>query len=83
MVGVSKLITKNGTHVPFLYSPGQHMARASIWITVASILATFNIQKATDNAGKTIEPSGKYSSGLVRFVPLVSSLLPNTTSRGL
>ncbi|KAJ7639928.1 cytochrome P450 [Mycena rosella] len=38
--------------------PGRHMAISSIWITVASLLATFDIRKAVDEDGRTIEPSG-------------------------
>jgi ethanolamine transporter EutH len=38
------------------------MATASIWITVASMLAAFDIEKAVDKDGKVIEPSFEYSS---------------------
>lgn len=50
------------------WSPGQHMARASIWITVSSILATFNIDKAVDAQGNTIDPPVNYMDGIVRRV---------------
>jgi hypothetical protein len=46
--------------------PGRHMALSSIWITVVSILATFDINKAVDERGNVIEPSYEYLSGLVR-----------------
>ncbi|KAJ6457827.1 cytochrome P450 [Mycena vitilis] len=36
--------------------PGQDMAQWSLWITVASILATFNITKSLDDKGVPIEP---------------------------
>lgn len=42
------------------------MATASLWITVASILATFDITKATDEHGKEIEPSYEYDSGFIK-----------------
>ncbi|KAJ7731625.1 cytochrome P450 [Mycena metata] len=45
--------------------PGQYMATASIWISVASILATFNITKSVDSDGKVIEPSYECSSGFL------------------
>ncbi|KAK0199540.1 cytochrome P450 [Desarmillaria ectypa] len=45
--------------------PGRHMAYASVWITVASILAAFTITKAVDEDGKIIEPSDKFCTGLV------------------
>ncbi|KAJ7509664.1 cytochrome P450 [Mycena galericulata] len=45
--------------------PGRHMATSSIWITVASMLATFDVEKATDAEGNIIEPSYEYVSGLI------------------
>ncbi|KAJ7257102.1 cytochrome P450 [Mycena rebaudengoi] len=50
--------------------PGRYMATASIWITVASMLAAFDIEKAVDKDGKVIEPSYEYSSTGVLFTPL-------------
>ncbi|THH13309.1 hypothetical protein EW146_g6885 [Bondarzewia mesenterica] len=47
--------------------PGRFIARASIWITIASVLATFDISKAVDDDGKLIEPAEEYSSGLVSY----------------
>ncbi|KAG5650137.1 hypothetical protein H0H81_000560, partial [Sphagnurus paluster] len=37
--------------------PGRHMAFSAVWITMASIIATFDISKAVDNNGRIIEPS--------------------------
>jgi hypothetical protein len=48
--------------------PGRYMVLDSVWITVVSILAMFNIEKAVDEDGKVIEPSGEYSSAAIRFV---------------
>ncbi|THH16031.1 hypothetical protein EW146_g4550 [Bondarzewia mesenterica] len=45
--------------------PGRYMARGSIWIAIASILATLDISKAVDKDGKLIEPTDEYSSGLI------------------
>ncbi|KAK7049828.1 hypothetical protein VNI00_005258 [Paramarasmius palmivorus] len=45
--------------------PGQDMAESSIWITIASILACFDISKAVDESGVPIEPSGEYTSGML------------------
>jgi hypothetical protein len=54
------------------------MALSSIWITVASIVATFNIAKAVDEQGKVIEPSYEYLSGLIRSVlTILTSLVVN------
>ncbi|KAJ7106241.1 cytochrome P450 [Mycena epipterygia] len=59
--------------------PARHMARSSIWITVASILATFNIDKAVDEAGRVIEPTFEYLSGLVSApLPFKCSITPRS-----
>ncbi|KAJ7688517.1 hypothetical protein B0H14DRAFT_2421125, partial [Mycena olivaceomarginata] len=44
--------------------PGRHMALSSLWITVVSILATFDITKAVDEKGNVVEPSYEYLSGV-------------------
>ncbi|KAJ7106251.1 cytochrome P450 [Mycena epipterygia] len=59
--------------------PGRHMARSSIWITVASILATFNIDKAVDEAGHVIEPTFEYMAGLISApLPFKCSITPRS-----
>ncbi|KAK0232582.1 cytochrome P450 [Armillaria fumosa] len=45
--------------------PGRHLAYSSVWITVASILAGFEITKAVDEDGMVIEPNDKVRPGLV------------------
>ncbi|KAH9941412.1 cytochrome P450 [Amylocystis lapponica] len=45
--------------------PGRHLAFSSVWITVASVLATFTLVKPRDKDGNTIEPDGEYVTGLV------------------
>ncbi|TFY82421.1 hypothetical protein EWM64_g1591 [Hericium alpestre] len=47
--------------------PGRFMARASVWIAVACMLATFEITKARDENGKEIEPRDEYTSGIVSY----------------
>jgi hypothetical protein len=42
------------------------MALSSLWITVVSILATFDITKAVDEKGNVVEPSYEYLSGVTR-----------------
>jgi hypothetical protein len=44
------------------------LANESIWITVASLLAAFEVVKAVDREGRVIEPSGEYSSGMLWYV---------------
>lgn len=48
-------------------SPGQAIARASVWLTVGSILAAFNIEKAIGPDGKNIEPTEEVKSLLVWY----------------
>lgn len=43
------------------------MALSSIWITVACMLATFDIEKAVDDEGNVIEPTYEYVSGLIMY----------------
>lgn len=49
--------------------PGRFMARESVWLAVASILATLKIEKAVDDQGKEIEPVDDHMSGIVACVP--------------
>ena len=44
------------------------MAFSSIWITVASILATMDITKEVNVIGNVVEPSGEYESLTIQFV---------------
>ncbi|KAG6848244.1 hypothetical protein H0H93_001985 [Arthromyces matolae] len=44
--------------------PGRHLADASIWIVIASVLATFDIKKAPGPDGKEITPEITLSSGI-------------------
>jgi cytochrome P450 len=46
--------------------PGRYMAQASAWIAVASILASFDITKAIDVDGSVIEPSGEYTTTMIK-----------------
>ncbi|KEP48556.1 cytochrome P450 family protein [Rhizoctonia solani 123E] len=45
--------------------PGNHLAQASLFISIASILMTFNIGLAQDKDGHEIRPSGKMVNSLV------------------
>ncbi|KAJ7897649.1 cytochrome P450 [Mycena olivaceomarginata] len=65
--------------------PGRDMAQWSVWISVASILATFDISKSVDEKGVPIEPSGEYTSGLLCYpIPHQCDILPRSeTARAL
>ncbi|KAF7331139.1 hypothetical protein MSAN_02443500 [Mycena sanguinolenta] len=59
--------------------PGRHMAVATLWIVVASILATFNIDKAIGEDGREIEPTHEYSPGLISTpLPFKCSITPRS-----
>ncbi|KAJ7247278.1 cytochrome P450 [Mycena rebaudengoi] len=59
--------------------PGRHMAMSSMWITIASILSTFNITKAVGDDGKEIEPSYECFSGLIAMpLPFKCSIKPRS-----
>ncbi|EIW84442.1 PAH-inducible cytochrome P450 monooxygenase PC-PAH 6 [Coniophora puteana RWD-64-598 SS2] len=44
--------------------PGRYLARASIWVAIACILAEFNIEKDKDAEGRPIEPEPEWVHGL-------------------
>ncbi|KAG7447374.1 cytochrome P450 [Guyanagaster necrorhizus] len=59
--------------------PGQEMAEASMWMSIASILAVFDITKAVDDKGNAIEPSGEFTSGLLSHpVPFQCEIKPRS-----
>jgi len=45
--------------------PGRHMAFSAVWIALASILYSFNIEKAKDESGETMELSHEYISAMI------------------
>jgi cytochrome P450 len=45
--------------------PGRHISNDNLFITVARLLATFNITKATDSNGDFMEPKLEYTPGLI------------------
>ncbi|KAJ7052941.1 cytochrome P450 [Mycena amicta] len=58
---------------------GQHFARSSVWITIASILASLDISKAVDEAGGVVEPTHEYLSAMViEPLPFKCSVKPRS-----
>jgi hypothetical protein len=58
-VGLSVILESDGSMVILLFTrmcPGIHYAKASIFIALASILATFKITLAKDDNGNDIMP---------------------------
>jgi hypothetical protein len=54
------------------------MAQSTVWITVASLLAVFNITKAIGEDGKILEPSYEYHSDIVLYVFKLSGFQTNS-----
>ncbi len=48
--------------------PGKHLAEDSVWIVIASILATFDILPAKDENGSTTFPKAEFYGALTRWV---------------
>ncbi|KAF8654799.1 hypothetical protein AX16_003368 [Volvariella volvacea WC 439] len=46
---------------------GKEIALSSVWLSITTILATLDITKAKDKDGNVIEPSGKYSTGMLCY----------------
>ncbi|KAF7304880.1 Cytochrome P450 [Mycena kentingensis (nom. inval.)] len=68
--------------------PGRYMARSSLWITIASLLATFDITKSqqVDETGVKTEIDAKYEvdSGMVCVPkPFRASFRPRPQAQGL
>ncbi|KAJ7505253.1 cytochrome P450 [Mycena galericulata] len=64
---------------------GRHMADATVWGTIVSVLATFTIAKAKDSAGNEIDIDPTYSDGIVSHpAPFQCSITPRSqTARSL
>lgn len=59
--------------------PGKMLADASVWLTVARSLAVFDISKFRDDAGNEIEPTVKFSAGILSHAePFKASIKPRS-----
>lgn len=47
-----------------IYS-GRHFAQRALWMAVAHVLCVFDIEKAVDDYGRVIEPSGEFGHGFL------------------
>ncbi|KAL0574364.1 hypothetical protein V5O48_007587 [Marasmius crinis-equi] len=46
---------------------GEHFANASLWLAIASILATLDIRKAKDGNGSDITPNVEFTTGMIQI----------------
>jgi hypothetical protein len=55
-------------NVDYALGLGRHIACSTLWLTAATVLATFNLAKLVDTDGRVIEPSRGYqaTSGISR-----------------
>lgn len=49
-----------------------HLVESSVWLLIASLLATFKISKAVDEHGNVVEPEVKYENPIFRYESLLS-----------
>lgn len=45
--------------------PGRHFALRALWMSIAHFLFVFDIEKAVDDEGRVIEPSGEFGHGFL------------------
>lgn len=55
---------------------GSNLAQANVFLACATSLAVLNIAKASDDAGKPIQPAVDYTSGMVRYAVKPSMAVP-------
>ncbi|KAF8997615.1 cytochrome P450 [Cyathus striatus] len=59
--------------------PGRHMASATVWLTIATVLSVFNIRKAKDDSGNEISVSGLYTDATISHPePFKCSITPRS-----
>lgn len=54
--------------------PGKAFAETNVWLLMANIVATMNIEKSVDEAGQPITPNPEYIGSFVRFARLCPAL---------
>jgi cytochrome P450 len=59
--------------------PGRHLAMNSAWLSMAQILATFDILKEVDKQGREIEPNVGFTNGITSHPePFKCRLVPRS-----
>ena len=74
------------THMGFGFGrricPGRHLAEASLWIVVASVLAVFDVAPAKDAQGRDVLPEARFTEALTRCVVRLRAECGEADSRG-
>ncbi|EIW84509.1 cytochrome P450 [Coniophora puteana RWD-64-598 SS2] len=87
-----RFLTEDGTltndTVDFVFGfgrricPGKHLANASLWIAIASLLAVFRFEKAKDDNGMEVDFVPEWSSGSTSYPePFPCHILPRFPHR--
>lgn len=64
--------------------PGRHFALRVVWLTVACVLAKFDISKCLDEYGRPIVPEEKYTfGGITHPLPFKSDIKPRSVPTSL
>ncbi|KAF8964419.1 cytochrome P450 [Flammula alnicola] len=59
--------------------PDRHMGSATIWLVIAMVLSTFDIQRKKDASGKDMPIEVEYSDGLISHpLPFECSIIPKS-----
>lgn len=59
--------------------PGRHMASATVWLAIVTVLSMFNIRKVKDASGNEIPLNGDYTDGLISHpLPYQCSVTPRS-----
>ena len=51
--------------------PGMHLVEAAVWLLIANMIATLEIGKARDAAGKEVQPIVEYHNAVFRSVMII------------
>ncbi|KIJ60578.1 hypothetical protein HYDPIDRAFT_117119 [Hydnomerulius pinastri MD-312] len=64
--------------------PGAHFAEVSLFLNIASILATFDISKAVDDQGREVDPVVEYTNGVTSHpLPFPCMIVPRPGASSL
>ncbi|KAF8171853.1 cytochrome P450 [Pholiota molesta] len=59
--------------------PGRHLASATVWLAIATVLQNFDIEKQRDSTGNEIPISGEYGDGFLSHpLPFECSITPRS-----
>jgi len=59
--------------------PGRHFVMSSLFLGIACVLSTFDIENTVDENGNIIIPEGEYTSGMARHpLPFTCSIKPRS-----